>query len=245
MKMPLQISVPKPCHENWAAMTPVDKARFCASCQKKIRDFTRATDREILEALKTGGPACGRFRASQLNRDLAVPEEKSKLWSAASAAVIAFLTLGMNEISAQTHPSAEKQGDKTGYTDDKGDFTTPHRVTIGDTQEDFRGAIRMIKGAVTDEEAFPIPGATVKVMATGKNVQTDFDGLFSIEAKPGDTLVFMMLGMQINKTKISEETELKIILQEDTAVVEDVVVGSYSSEGDGYLGVARRFKFNY
>jgi len=94
MKRSIQISIPTPCHENWDAMTPADKGRFCASCQKTVFDFTNSSDREIASLLKNTDSACGRFRNNQLNRNLIIPKEKSSLWIAASAAIVSFLTIG-------------------------------------------------------------------------------------------------------------------------------------------------------
>jgi hypothetical protein len=66
--MKYQISIPKPCHQNWNNMTVAEKGRFCTSCQKTVCDFTKSTDREILE--RTGsGNTCGRFLSSQINRE--------------------------------------------------------------------------------------------------------------------------------------------------------------------------------
>jgi hypothetical protein len=65
----INISVPKPCHENWEAMTPEEQGRFCGVCSKTVFDFTKATDKEIIENLNKDATACGRFVSSQLNRD--------------------------------------------------------------------------------------------------------------------------------------------------------------------------------
>lgn len=67
----MKITIPKPCHENWNAMTPDEKGRFCAVCSKTVRDFRRAPDDEIIEVFaKASDEICGSFLTSQLNRDL-------------------------------------------------------------------------------------------------------------------------------------------------------------------------------
>ncbi len=69
-KEAFMISVPKPCNENWHKMTPVEKGRFCASCQKTVTDFTILTDEEIILMLaaSSGNTQCGRFSMEQLNK---------------------------------------------------------------------------------------------------------------------------------------------------------------------------------
>ncbi len=37
----LKLSIPKPCHEDWAAMTPNEQGRHCAVCAKTVTDFTQ------------------------------------------------------------------------------------------------------------------------------------------------------------------------------------------------------------
>ncbi|MCT2562196.1 TonB-dependent receptor plug domain-containing protein [Chryseobacterium herbae] len=67
----MKIIIPKPCHENWEAMTPEEKGRFCSVCSKTVRDFTIASDQEIIEIFShSSEDICGNFNASQLNRDL-------------------------------------------------------------------------------------------------------------------------------------------------------------------------------
>lgn len=61
------LTIPKPCHENWNQMTPEEKGRHCAVCQKVVRDFTRMNTDEILKELNTSGSeVCGRVNADQL-----------------------------------------------------------------------------------------------------------------------------------------------------------------------------------
>ncbi len=67
----MKITIPKPCHENWEAMTPNEKGRFCSVCSKTVRDFTEASDDEMMIAFSDPSEnICGNFRESQLNRDL-------------------------------------------------------------------------------------------------------------------------------------------------------------------------------
>lgn len=42
-----RIEIPKPCHEDWDAMTPNENGRFCGSCAKTVVDFTNMQTAEI------------------------------------------------------------------------------------------------------------------------------------------------------------------------------------------------------
>jgi hypothetical protein len=71
MKTELYLHIPKPCHENWDAMTAADKGKFCASCSKEVIDFSLLTDAEVLNYFKRStGNTCGRFHTDQLQRPL-------------------------------------------------------------------------------------------------------------------------------------------------------------------------------
>lgn len=67
----MKLTIPTPCHENWNRMSPAEQGRFCAVCSKTVKDFTAAPDEEILDEFsKNAENVCGRFKTSQLNRDL-------------------------------------------------------------------------------------------------------------------------------------------------------------------------------
>src|ERR1700754_197235 len=78
MASKLQLHIPEPCHENWETMTPVEKGRFCGSCQKQVVDFSNMSDREVAQFFKqpSTDSVCGHFSNTQLDRDLDIPKKR-------------------------------------------------------------------------------------------------------------------------------------------------------------------------
>ncbi|HEX7906204.1 MAG TPA: hypothetical protein VF487_20160, partial [Chitinophagaceae bacterium] len=77
MASKIQLTIPEPCHENWNKMTPVEKGRFCHSCQKPVIDFSTMSDREVAQYFKQStGSVCGRFMQDQLERELDIPKKR-------------------------------------------------------------------------------------------------------------------------------------------------------------------------
>ncbi|GAA5083016.1 hypothetical protein GCM10023210_01040 [Chryseobacterium ginsengisoli] len=96
----MKLTIPKPCHENWEAMTPEEKGRFCSVCSKTVRDFTVASDEEILNVFSTNSEnICGKFNESQLNRDLQYSHINSVLTKFAVGFI--FTTAGFMAVNAQ------------------------------------------------------------------------------------------------------------------------------------------------
>ncbi len=99
------IRIPEPCHEDWNKMTPEEQGRFCASCQKVVYDFTRATEEEFNELVAEKGKVCGRFREDQIASN--EPVEKPfwttfRKYVASTGAVILFKMLTVQSSFAQT-----------------------------------------------------------------------------------------------------------------------------------------------
>lgn len=78
MSKKIQLTIAEPCHENWDGMTPVEKGRFCGSCQKQVIDFSNMSDRQVAEFFKkpSTGSVCGRFMTDQLDRAIEIPKKR-------------------------------------------------------------------------------------------------------------------------------------------------------------------------
>jgi hypothetical protein len=78
MAKKLQLTITEPCHENWDGMTPVEKGKFCGSCQKQVVDFSNMNDRQVAEFFKkpSTGSVCGRFMTDQLDRPIEIPRKR-------------------------------------------------------------------------------------------------------------------------------------------------------------------------
>jgi hypothetical protein len=88
------ISIPAPCTENWNDMTPTERGKFCAHCQKEVIDFSIKTDSEIANFIKQNkGNLCGRFIKSQLGKEYSyIEQEKYSNLKYAAALALGLLT---------------------------------------------------------------------------------------------------------------------------------------------------------
>lgn len=164
----LNISIPKPCDEDWAEMTPKEKGRFCASCEKVVVDFTHMIDDELVKyfANYNGAIPCGRFREDQLGKNIIqMRQEKSFLSNpfvqklAASFLLLQSLFYGVTS-SAQSKASTEQV-----TTDQE---KQPEKVVI--------------KGRVVDYLfKKPLRNIRVSIKHTAYSAITDGNGYFSIQ----------------------------------------------------------------
>lgn len=85
---------------------------------------------------------------------------------------------------------------------------------------------RAVAGTVTDQSGEALAGVAVMIKGTNGGAQTDLDGKFTIQVTSSQTLVFSYLGMK-NTEVIASSTVLNIIMQDDAAQLENVVVVGY------------------
>ena len=81
-----------------------------------------------------------------------------------------------------------------------------------------------ITGNIIDENNEPIVGASVAVQGTTLGTISDLDGNFTISAKPKDNLVISFLGFVSQTIAVGNQTNLNIVLIEDSQELEEVVV---------------------
>jgi hypothetical protein len=60
---PLRLPIASPCHENWDAMDPTARGRFCHKCEKQVLDLSSMTEREARTTLGAcaGKSICVRY----------------------------------------------------------------------------------------------------------------------------------------------------------------------------------------
>lgn len=87
-----------------------------------------------------------------------------------------------------------------------------------------------IKGKVTDDKGKPLPGATLKIKNSVKVTKTDLNGDFEMDnVEAGAVLTVSFLGYKTKEVEVRNQTLIRISLQEDLAVLEDVVVVGYGT----------------
>ena len=85
---------------------------------------------------------------------------------------------------------------------------------------------KKVHGTVTDDMG-PVIGATVKIKGTNNGVITDFDGNYSINAKPGDVLVITFVGAKPYEVTVGNASTYNIKLESNSQELEEVVVVGY------------------
>jgi hypothetical protein len=116
----MTISINKPCHENWAEMTPNQQGAFCRKCLKTVVDFSAMSVSEIKNFFNTTPDVsvCGRFEREQLS-DLSFDHFYAKFKGfhfSKRLTIIVCFTFGSclfenNNAFAQTKPKEHLKGD--------------------------------------------------------------------------------------------------------------------------------------
>lgn len=87
-----------------------------------------------------------------------------------------------------------------------------------------------LKGKITDEKGEPLPGATVKVKGSVQNYITDANGEFNIKnASANAVLIVSYTGFIQQEFQVNNRSTISIVLIEDTAKLNEVVVVGYGT----------------
>ena len=86
---------------------------------------------------------------------------------------------------------------------------------------------KLATGQVTDSQG-PLIGATIMEKGTSNGTVTDFEGNFSLNVKPGATLVISYVGYESQEIKAGDN--VRVNLKEDGHLVNEVVVIGYGTQ---------------
>ncbi len=158
----MAFSVPTPCTEPWAAMTPTAAGRHCSRCQHEVVDFSGMSKTEVVAwlAQPAAGSVCGFFRAGQFARP-AVP--RWRRWLVAAVAL-----LGLKPLLVACQASTTAAGAGTGGTEQADAHATAPKGQV------------TIRGRVLDDSTgLGVPGAEIFIADTKYGAVADEQGNFS------------------------------------------------------------------
>ncbi|MBL4745575.1 MAG: TonB-dependent receptor [Flavobacteriaceae bacterium] len=94
---------------------------------------------------------------------------------------------------------------------------------------------KQISGTVSDETG-PLPGVSVIIKGTSTGSETDFDGLYTIKAKPGDVLVFSYVGMNTVSKTVRTSSQINITMKSSNLLDEVIVVAYGTAKKSSIVG---------
>ncbi len=96
-----------------------------------------------------------------------------------------------------------------------------------------------LNGQVLDTNKEPIIGASVLIKGTNKGAMTDYDGKFAISGiSPNAKLTVSYVGMKNETVAVKGRKYISIVLQEDNALLSDLVVVGYGKMKKGDLSAS-------
>lgn len=210
MTKKINISINKPCNQNFENFKSTDKGGYCNSCKKEVLDFRNLTDNEIVDFFsKNQNQTCGVFLEKQLKN-----YSESYLGSNYNGKKAFFRSLlGVSVLSLFTY--------NEGFSQTSEKDTISYEIKNIETKNSKQSKIEqeITKGFVFDELG-PLAGASVTVKNTNLSTSTDFDGnfMFSKKLNVGDIIIVSYIGFKTKEYAISDV--LKI----------DIAMDSYSDE---------------
>lgn len=80
---------------------------------------------------------------------------------------------------------------------------------------------------VADEDGYVLPGVSVNLKGTNIGVQTDANGLYTISASTGQTLVFSFVGTATQERVVGAANVINVQLKQDTRMLTEAVVTGF------------------
>lgn len=86
-----------------------------------------------------------------------------------------------------------------------------------------------VTGTVTDEDGITLIGVNILEVGTVNGTVTDFEGKYSINVEPDAVLQFSYTGYESQEIAVSNRSTINVIMLEDIAQLEEIVVVGYGT----------------
>ena len=83
-----------------------------------------------------------------------------------------------------------------------------------------------VAGKITDQQGQPLPGVNIIIKGTTLGFVSDVEGKFTAICSRGDSLLFSMVGFEMQTVAINSDSPLNIKMKETTEALDEVVVVS-------------------
>lgn len=87
-----------------------------------------------------------------------------------------------------------------------------------------------VRGTVTDEAGKPLAYASVLLKGNNQGTKTDDNGVFTISAPPGATLIISSIGFATREIKPGSQSQLNISLAQSNSHIDEVIVIGYGTQ---------------
>ena len=107
---------------------------------------------------------------------------------------------------------------------------SPHTVLADVNEVRTTMQVGTVKGQIVDANGEPVIGASVQVKGAGTGVISDIDGNFAVAASSNATLIISYVGYKTQEVKLQGKNSIKVVLQEDAELLDEVVVVGYGTQ---------------
>jgi TonB-linked SusC/RagA family outer membrane protein len=108
-----------------------------------------------------------------------------------------------------------------------GGTLSSYAASVLDKVDTVQQSKKKVTGTIVDQTGEPVIGANVVEVGTTNGTITDFDGKFTLEVGANAKLSISFIGYNSQVVTVGNQSNLKVVLAEDTETLDEVVVVGY------------------
>jgi hypothetical protein len=171
-RLPFDLSIPKPCTQQWSEMPGSSISRHCASCNTQVHNLAALTPRQIERLVfESDGQVCGRM-IQGLDGEIVF---RSGMFPTTGATLVMAASLAILPAAANA-----QQDDPVKAETQQTDQIKPTPCVVDPTA---------LSGVVTDNQGALVVGADITLRSQGQAVastKSDQAGCFQFAVAPGN-----------------------------------------------------------